>query len=277
MKRTVRGVLWVATVALFAAGVVGAVTVRPKSGTTAATRQLSDAEVIANVHDAAASAPSMAFHVNVKTTTEDGSFAFDMDGISEAATRRSSVTEHIPLPNGALTLHLLSADAHGYVEVPPARRAAAKGKQWLAFDLSSFQPTKALPQSSDPLAALNVFKQPGSQIDKVGRETVGGASATHYRIDVNVKAIANSIPALQQMTQQLPAGVLPETFPVDLWVDAHGLPRQLLEKIDVDKANIVLQMTFGDFGTAPPITIPAPADALPVASLQDAIVLLIGR
>jgi len=121
----------------------------------------------------------------------------------------------------------------------------------------------ASPSVDDSSRALQLLLGVG-RVTEVGRENIGDASTTHYRIAVDRQRLARRMPANSRAyyRQLLGSG----SFPADAWVDNAGRVRKLSYQIDLgtttaaDQAGIALSVAvtyeFYDFGVEVHVTEP---------------------
>jgi len=261
--------LWAAAAVIFIGGVIGAIVV--PSSDTKSVAEISPAAALARASDAVTNAPSATFKLEMHVTAEGQSFDLTMDGVQEPAAHRSSITEQIPTPTGSITLNLVQEGQTLFLAVPAERRSKSRGKAWLSLDASSLQPQGL--SDTDPLANLQLLKAPNSDVKKIGRETIDGVETVHYRATIAGQEVLNRIPSLKAMAgnTQLP------NIPLDVWVDDGGHPRLVQERFSASGATVAVNLSFSNFGNAPQIAVPAASEALPVASLEKALPILVGR
>lgn len=102
----------------------------------------------------------------------------------------------------------------------------------------------------DSLDPTKMFDRFGSAITSgvyVGKDTVAGQPADHYRLSVDAKAVASALPSLAPEASAVPA-----TETVDLWVDGQGR----YERMRMDVGPETVSETFSHWGE--PVTVKAP-------------------
>jgi hypothetical protein len=127
----------------------------------------------------------------------------------------------------------------------------------------------------DPSAILETLRGVSGEPEVVGTEVVRGVETTHYVANMDLAAALASAPEdqrelLEAQLEQLGQG----TIPVDVWVDADGLPRRmamdmggLLSSMGSDgEASAVMTMEFFDYGEPVDIQVPSPDE---VSSFSD--------
>jgi hypothetical protein len=136
------------------------------------------------------------------------------------------------------------------------------GKQWVKVDVDKAGKNlgfnfKAL-MGQTPADVLEQLERTGTPVTTVGTEEIDGVETTHYRAPIDT----SKIPAgdnLQKLT-------MAEYKPIDVWVDADGLVRQVkldyTAKVDpaqAELAHVLLTMKLFDFGSTVDVEAPKPA------------------
>ena len=142
-----------------------------------------------------------------------------------------------------------------YAQVPKSLNTS--GKPWLRASARSSntvaaQLGKALTgiRAAASLNNLATLVQAAPALTVKGRETVGGASATHYGFVVDATRLPASFPERSDL-----AGSLKGTG-TDLWVDAQGRPVKVSREVVVNGQPVPITIGLTRFGS--PATIKAP-------------------
>lgn len=132
--------------------------------------------------------------------------------------------------------------------------------------------------SFDPSQMLEVLRGTSDDVEAGGREDVRGVPTTKYTATVSTADALSSIPAdqreeLERQLDQL--DVADEAIPVEVWVDADGLPRRF--SMDVaglagsagfgDGASMGMVIELFDYGEPVDIDVPSPDDVTPFTGL----------
>ena len=236
-----------------------------------------DGAVLTTAYDEAVAAKSARMTLSATVTTPAQTVTTSGSGIFDWGRRLGQLTFTIPLQAQSTSITAVLDATTVYVQVPGAARSAVGGKPWLKFDISGLGSSG----SDDPAQTLAVLEASSTSTQDLGPATVGGVATTHYQAQVDpAKAAAKASPAAQKLIAQLPALTGGATFPVDVWVDAHGLPRQLGYVITIQKApagsataaaqafpeTVRVTMGLSDYGTPVTVTVP-PADQVSTQSL----------
>lgn len=159
----------------------------------------------------------------------------------------------------------------------PRPSAATGGKPWVRLDLSVQNASLGeggATATSDPAATLGYLRQAG-HITVVGPARVNGVPTTRYHGLVDLKrVIATAPPATRsayrrqaQLFRRLTGGT---TFPIDVWVDHGGLPRQLSFHIPfctrAGRFTVSTTLRIKRYGAQPVVRTPPPSQFTDVTS-----------
>jgi hypothetical protein len=184
-------------------------------------------------------------------------------------------------PSGG-SIQVLQVGAIEYIQVPPAQQSTVPGHlPWESIDLNQVDEAK-LGRSASQLASID-SDNPGqvlsnltgvsNSVTDVGSATLEGVPTTEYRAQVSLakdaaRATANAGPKAGAVVTQEAQALGTNTIPVEVWIDAQGLPRRVSERIPVPAAStgatdgsgsVTVTMSFSDYGV--PVTLtPPPAD-----------------
>jgi hypothetical protein len=125
----------------------------------------------------------------------------------------------------------------------------------------------------DPSKMLEVLRGTSDDVQPDGQEDVRGVATTKYTATVNMADALESVPAdqrdeLEAQLDQLGAG--DADIPIEIWVDADGLPRRFsltfgdlaAEQLS-DDGTMAMTMEFFDYGEPVSIELPSPDDVTP--------------
>ena len=161
-------------------------------------------------------------------------------GVIDFARRLADVTVNEPTGQ-SIEERLIATNA--YVKLPPQLAAVQpqlRGKSWLHEQLPANTTSLGFGSSgsdaSDPTSVLRLVSMVSNSVTKVGTETVRGTQTTHYRaiVDFGKAAAKRGLPAAQ--IQALETALGTTTFPVDLWIDGHGVARRMQFHFPLPKA-----------------------------------------
>ena len=178
-------------------------------------------------------------------------------------------------PSGAGT-EIIWSGGMEYVRLPASQRSTIPGhKPWVGVNMTKVAQAKlrgssselAAPNTSDPGQALAQLAAVSSGVSKAGAGTVAGVPVTGYRAHLSLDKLASQVQAMygteaaQGVRQE--EQILGTSLPVQVWVDAQHLVRQIRYQIPVPAAaggsgggTATETMTFTSFGA--PVTITPP-------------------
>ena len=198
-------------------------------------------------------------------------------GTGQADLASHAFTMTINVPTGG-TVTMLESGGVEYIQVPAAARSQIPGhKPWESVNLNKVSQTElgksfsqlASAGNSDPSHALAQLEAVSSGVSKIGAASVAGVPATEYRARVSLGKLASQMQAKAgaaaaqaiRREQQM----LGSSLPVEVWVDASHLVRQIRFEIPLPTASggagsgtATSTMTFTGFG-APVTVTPPPA------------------
>jgi predicted RNA-binding protein YlxR (DUF448 family) len=213
-------------------------------------------------------------------STSGSSQSATITGSGQADFATKAFTVSINAPSGG-TIKILLVHGTEYLQVPAAARSQIPGrKAWVSVNLNKVSQAKlgasfsqvAAASSDNPTQVLSQLLAVSSGVSKVGHATVAGVPTTEYRARVSLDKVAAKVQAkegpraAQAIRQQIKA-LGATTVPVQVWVDAHHLVRQIRYQTPIPAASTggptgsgtaVLTMTFTSFGTPVQLT-PPPA------------------
>jgi hypothetical protein len=251
--------------------------------TTAAATTAPAENVLAAAASSAADSGSsrVAFTITTQIPQQEGPVTFTGEGEFDYATRRGRVTYDFSDLLGSLGQDAETEPAEiildgnvFYMNFPLLSGLVPGGKPWIKFDLEALGEEEGIDLSqldqlgqSDPAATLDYLRAAGS-IEEVGTEEIRGVETTHYTGVVDLRKTVELAPeaareqiqqAIDQLVEQTGSGELP----VDVWIDANGLPAKLQYEVSVSAdgsdTTTVIAMEFFDWGTEVVVE-PPPAD-----------------
>src|SRR5215475_7240543 len=125
-----------------------------------------------------------------------------------------------------------------YIRVSAAARRQVPGhKAWVSIDLNKVRPGQAsksspLAWAGDPTWALWHLLAVSSGVSQAGQATVAGVPATEYRAQVSLDKVAAKVQATEgardaQLVRSEIKALSIASLPVEVWIDAHHLIRQI--------------------------------------------------
>jgi hypothetical protein len=184
----------------------------------------------------------MSLHVNVSgASTQAGSKSFSEigSGVFDFARKEGQISIALPQLQSA-AIEILYTNGALYERLPPQFGAVlARGKQWIKVDLSAAGNLAALNPSlgasTDPTQVLNYLRGASNSITEVGKETLRGASTTHYHVDLDLTKAARrlSAGARRAFEQGLSAIGGATSVPADVWIDDQGRLRKFALRLSI--------------------------------------------
>jgi hypothetical protein len=226
---------------------------------------LSLVDLAKSIGDETAEKSSAHMRITGKAAGQDITGEGDLKFGADAAALSMDMTT----PQGSISMVFL--DGVLYVKTP---QELQPGKAWLRIDSTSKSPiakalssvNEQLGKNADPRAALKEFEKSG-EITATQEEELGGTKTTHYTITVNVQKMADNQtdPAQKKAMQDAIAAGMKD-FPVDVWVDAEGLPSRFrLDTPTPDGSggmtSVRMQVDYTNWGKPVEIAAP-PADQI---------------
>ena len=177
-------------------------------------------------------------------------------GSGQANFATKAFTASINAPSGG-TIKILLVNGIEYLQVPAAERSQIPGhRAWVSINLNTLSQARlgasfsqiASTGNSNPAQALSQLSAISRGVPRIGSATVAGVPATEYRAQVSLdkaaaKAQANGGTKAAQAFRQEIRALGTARLPVDVWVDAHHLVRQI-------RYHVPLPTTGGGNGTA---------------------------
>ncbi len=119
-----------------------------------------------------------------------------------------------------------------------------------------------------------------NKVEEAGTEQVRGVDTKHFRVTVDLTKASTAQGNTPEQAKRLEQLLGTSTMPVDVWVDAQGLPHRLQFRMPVPKsaagssgmtnARMVATEEFYDFGTPVDVSPPPAADTVDALSLPGA-------
>ena len=194
------------------------------------------------VSRAQADAGSFTFTMDV----DSGGRAMTADGEIEISDPGKPAAGHMSMDLGGAQLETLSVEGISYVK---GTGMFDTGGKWFMIDPKTATGVwAAMGEQRTPADYIAVMKDPET-FEVAGHEEVDGVDTVHYRIGVSREAYAQLVSG--EMGQAA-AKLLPKVVPMEMWVDADGLPRKQRIAITMDvsgtKQKVDTEATFSDYG-----------------------------
>lgn len=150
------------------------------------------------------------------------------------------------------------------------------GAEWMKLDFGFAQnPELPVPGNPDAVRQLELLEVASDDIEKLGREKVGGVPTTHYSGTVSVDRQAERLRDVG--ADELAERVEGEGSPtaIEAWIDDRGLMRrmrivQTSPQVEGDgTGTIAMRMDFSDFGIEPEIEVPDSGEVFDATSIVE--------
>jgi hypothetical protein len=261
---------------------LGAVLLALTIASTACGGSSVDPKSVANAATKTSSLKS--FRVHTTTTFKLGSrnLTFTGDGAFASRARRGRLSLDMSALNQIVggqgspynlgyALFILDGSAI-YMRIPILRQFNPRLRPWVKLDLGQagrtqqldFGPFLQFSQGGDPTQALQYLRAAG-KIKKKGGGDVRGVATTRYRVEVDLRKVADKASVerrdeLRKNIDRLIALSGSSTIPIDVWIDKQGYVRKeaYTETVELqgNKAGVQASLETFDFGA--PVVAPVP-------------------
>jgi hypothetical protein len=155
-----------------------------------------------------------------------------------------------------------------YMRSPVFARAVGRDKQWVKLDLGTITQQRGvdlsglLDASPTPTNAL-AYLEGSVEVKKVGAESVGGVSSTHYQVTADLRrAVERASGGARRSLQQVIAQTGLRKLPLDVWVDGSGYIRRVkYDEHSGRRQAAHVSIELHDFGASVSIK-PPPSDSV---------------
>lgn len=245
-----------------------------RSGAAQATgRSASAGHAVLAAYRATANAKTATFRLDetIQANSSSGSSqSATITGGGQVDFATKAFTASFNAPSGG-TVKALLLNGTEYLQVPAAARSQIPGhKAWVSVNLNRVSQAKlgasfsqlASVGNDNPTQALSQLQAVSGNVSRMGSATVAGVPATGYRAQLSLMKVAAKVQAkegakaAQAFRQEIKA-LGTSTLPVEVWIDAHHLVRQIRYQVPIPAASTggasgsgkaVLTMTFTSFG-----------------------------
>jgi hypothetical protein len=210
--------------------------------------------------------------------TDVGQFA--AEGAQDLGSGALRMTIDLGDPSSNTETLLLGSEV--FVRSPLFAMFTGDASVWVRVDLEETAEAEGLDAESllggqtGPAGLLSQLDGASGGLEELGSEEVRGVDTTHLRVTVDTAAaIERSDPAIRdQLRTYAEATGLPETYPMELWIDDDGLVRRIRTTLDVPDAagggQPVTQQTtleLYDFGVNVDLEAPLAEETVELADL----------
>ncbi|MFI9149787.1 hypothetical protein [Streptomyces sp. NPDC053367] len=179
-------------------------------------------------------------------------YAFDVE-MDTAAVQMQALQD-------APTTRMLFVDGAYYYDIDPQSSGPIAGKEWMKIDASAVfgegaQAFNTSAGASSPAASMRGLKF-AKDVEDLGRETVNGKSAVHYRAELGEKELGKFADAYTEDNPFTNLAGNPSSIVMDIWVGEDDLPVRMKQ----DMGTISMTMDFEKFGATAEVEAPPAAE-----------------
>jgi len=244
--------------------------------------------------DVVTDAGTASFELVMEMSAEGESFAITATGAYDATNGRMSMEMDMgamfedlaastgeSIPAGLDEPMRMVVDGATIYMRAPMLGSLGAGDGWLSYtpeDLGLTSEALGLGAGTyDPSSYLESLRGVTGEPEVIGTEVVRGVETTHYRATMDLATALASVPdGRQRDLVEAQLGQLGEgTIPLDVWVDADGLPRRM--EIDMGEmfssmglgaeTSAVMTMEYFDYGQPVDIQVPSPDEVTPISEV----------
>lgn len=205
----------------------------------------------------------------------DGPLNIVASGEGDFSARRLRMTMDMSgVPEGAGEIEMILDGTLMYLRMPFLEGILPEGVGWISADLEELGRETGVELSelaqlgrSDPTTMLDTLRGASEGVEVVEEGVdVRGTATTHFRATIRVATAIDQAPeeARDQVRELFEQAGVPDSYPVDVWIDDDGLPRRLRTSFEAtpEGAGTISQSVtteFFDFGAEVDVS-PPPAD-----------------
>jgi hypothetical protein len=239
-----------------------------------------------------AHAGSARITLDMHMTSPAGELTAHADGVVAFRTRAADIAMRMTAPNGlALRMHEIVQWPVIYLRSPALTQLSKSHKPWAKLDMGRVSAAQGISVDAlagtggdDPAQMLTTLQGESDSVAKVGPASVRGVPATRYHALIDLAKVARSAPprvraAVRRAELRLMTITGVRQFPMDVWIDAHGLVRRVAYQISLtipgsgQMMTTTVRMDMFDFGApvhvhAPPAAQTADLTAIVAAQAQ---------
>ena len=210
---------------------------------------------------------------------ENGDFAFSMD-LAEFMSATGATGDEIPPEFADLfsTIELRQLDDTAYVRMGFFNAFLGVETDWLSMPAEEAESVGDFTGGivpTEPTDFFDAFRDINATVEDLGTETVRGTATTHYRVTIDVAALAESGDTATLEALEFQGPIPLDELVVDFWVGSDNLLYKF--EMAIDGTDVVTEpgegfestvITFEIWGYNEPISVTAP-DPANVTSIDD--------
>lgn len=258
MRRRLRSAAFLTTAALGLTACAG--------GSTGVVDGFDAKSMLAAASSRADAAGTARVHAVMEMTVDGQDFTMEFDGeqdLRSGAVRMrmdlaDAMSQAGPIPDGMdTTMETLMVPPRMYMRGAFSSMLGTDG--WILIDMSralgvDMSAFTGAAQPQDFSSYLDSLQGASDDVEVLGREDIRGVSTTRIRATIDPKKALDALEGddRQAFEDLLASQPLPDSYPMQVWIDDDGLPRQIEMAVtmDQDGTSIDMRMTmeFYDFG-----------------------------
>lgn len=236
-----------------------------------------------------AHAGSARIALDMHMTSAAGQITARADGVVAFHTRAADIAMRMSAPNGfSMRMREIMRWPVMYLRSPALARLTRSHRPWVKLDMAKAGRAAGLNMnalagtgSDDPAQMLTTLQGESDSVAKIGPGSVRGVPATRYHALIDLAKVARTEPAgmraaVRRAELQLMTITGVRQFPMDVWIDAHGLVRRVAYHISLTLPGTGQQMTttvrmdMYDFGTPLHVHAPPPSQTTDLGAMLAA-------
>jgi hypothetical protein len=236
-----------------------------------------------------AHAGSARIALEMHMTSAGGQVTAHADGVVAFRTRAADIAMRMTTSSGfALRMREIVRWPVVYMRSPALTRLTRSHRPWTKLDMAALGRSQGLRMdalagtgSDDPAQMLTTLEGESDSVARVGPGSVRGVPATRYHALIDLAKVARAAPpgaraVVRRAEQRLMSLTGVRQFPMDVWVDAHGLVRRVAYRISLTvpgSAQLVttsVRLDMYDFGTPVHVHVPPPAQTTDLGAVLAA-------
>ncbi len=238
--------------------------------------KVSTVALAAGAADAAAEAKAARIegYVLVRTDTKDATVPVkgEIDTAEGAMSMRMDAGAMIPGGEGDIEIRMVDGAMYmGFgdllADVPGVPRAIRQ-RPWVTVEIPEGASSAGTQNFADQLAAL----RGAGDVRQAGHEEIRGVETTKYHAEIDVQRALDRLESADRATVQQALRMFGDSLPMDVWIDADGLPRRIAMKMHMtaEGSSITVRerIDFYDFGTEVSVEAPPPSEVMSMDEFQ---------
>jgi hypothetical protein len=196
-------------------------------------------------------------------------------GVFNARTGRTQINLSVPVPgHSPVEFEAVGTQTVVYMRSPLFAGELPEGKQWLGMEpLPGRDSHTALGSNSSAKSTLDMLKAVGGSVDEVDKEKVRGHLTTRYKGSIEPSRVVDLLQEEGEdeaaKTYEALAERAPAAIPVEVWIDDHGLARQveMTESVPTPAGPALttrMRMQLYAFGSHPKVDLPPKSEVFDV-------------